>query len=332
MTNIAEPLSKLPGLPQRTPLGHKGTFGTVMIIGGHSVGPDGGLVMGGAPALAGRAALRSGAGLARIAVPADLAGSVLSACPSATVLALPQNHESGEILPSLSAELLDEHLVHVNSLAIGPGWGVGFPQQQVLVRLIASGHKPVVLDADGLNNLASVVDFPGEIRCPLILTPHPREFARLAGALGWEGVRAEPQTQEERTDAAAELARRLGCIVVLKGAQTVVTDGHEIWVSPFVNSALATAGTGDVLTGIAASLVGQWYSPRVSTSRTNDETGLSLLHCAAWSVGLHGLAAELWREQHGDAGLLAAELADLVPDALQRARTMMRAHESQGRS
>ncbi len=288
--------------------------------------------MGGAPALAGRAALRSGSGLARIAVPADLAGAVLSACPSATVLALPQNHETGEILPSLSAELLDAHMLQVNALAIGPGWGVGFPQQQVLVRLIASGHKPVVLDADGLNNLASIVDFPAEIRGPLILTPHPREFARLAGALGWEGTRVEPQSQEERSDAAAELARRLGCIVVLKGAQTVVTDGHETWVSPFVNSALATAGTGDVLAGIIASLVGQWFSPSGSAPRMNGEAGLSLLHCAAWSVGLHGLAAELWREQHGDAGLLAGELADLVPDALQRARTMMQWHESHGAS
>jgi len=333
----------LPPLPPRPVDGHKGTFGTVLVIGGCCADQQ---VMIGAPALTANAALRTGCGLVKLAMPEPIIASGVVLAPSATAVSLPVN-SSGAPAPSGSAEVIDQAIEasRVSVLAIGPGWGVGMEQQQILARLIADDQRPIVLDADGLNNLADVQDFSPDIQAPMVLTPHPGEYRRLAQALELDQVEVG-RSDEERCEAAQRLAQRLGCVVVLKGAGTVVSNGIETWVCPIVNPALATAGTGDVLTGVIASLVAQFYrhgenrptrelldnsgcsatnrsasrrSHRLKTCATSTG-GVSLLDCACWGVLVHGLAADHWSEDHGSAGLLASELADLIPDVIHELR------------
>jgi NAD(P)H-hydrate epimerase len=295
----------LPRLPARDPRGHKGTFGTVCVLGGCAVPPR---IMAGAPALAARAALRAGAGLAITAVPAPLVQTVLAIVPEATALALPVD-DAGALRPSDAAEILDRHLTGRVCLAVGPGWGTGTAQGQVLVRLLADDRFPLVLDADALNVLAAVPEVQRDWRASVILTPHPGEFRRLAEAVGASGT---PRTDAERAEAAADLARRLGCVIVLKGAGTVVTDGLRVAMNGTGTSALATAGTGDVLTGLLAGLVAQ--------CGPDGPGGLDLFDCARLAVHAHGRAAERWAAGNAAAGLTASDLIAGLPAALEERR------------
>ena len=295
----------LPALPPRDARGHKGTFGTVCVVGGQAVAPT---VMIGGPALTAEAALRAGAGLAMLAVPAPLMGTALTIVPSATGLALPVD-DAGALRPSEVAAVLDDARPRIEVLAVGPGWGHAFPQQQVLVRLLADERTPIVLDADGLNAFSELAGVQRDVQAPLIITPHPGEMRRLADALE---MSVDLRSPAGRADATDDLARRLGCVVVLKGAGTVVSDGHRRRVNHTGNAALATAGTGDVLTGVIAGLVAQHFN------RTEPE--LDLWSCAALGVWLHGRAADLWCEQRGEAGLLARELSNILPDVIDAYR------------
>jgi len=310
--------SDLPGIPSRPADGHKGTFGTVCVLGGQAAGPR---VMVGGPAFAAIGALRSGCGLAVLAVPMPVMAAALVVAPSATGLALPVD-ESGAIKPSDVAHLLDQHILSFRCLAIGPGLGTEIPQQQVVVRLIAQGETPLVIDADALNCLANLPEFHRDMRSSAILTPHPGEFARLAKNLGFDIDASDPKS---RPRAAEELARRLGCVVVLKGAQTIISDGVSTHTNATGNVALATAGTGDVLTGIIAGFVAQFFKPNMgSTSRqitAKQQGGLSLLDCARLGTYVHGLAADQWAARHGSAGMTALDLLDEIPDALQALRS-----------
>ena len=304
-------LSQLPPLPPRPADSHKGDFGTVLVIGGCD---DGVHTMIGAPALAAIAALRMGCGLAKLALPSTILSQAIAIAPSATGIALPLD-EGMRLLSSDAAALLAPEIERAACLAVGPGWGVGFDRQQLLMWLLAQDEAPIVLDADGLNNLAEVREFPADLRAPLILTPHPGEFARLAAALGMSGV------EKDRGASATQVAQRLGCIVVLKGAATIVTDGQRSWTAASHNPALATAGTGDVLTGAIASTVSQWWKPHMGRINPTQLGGLDLFDAARWGVALHGLAGERWASNHGSAGLLAAELADEIPHVLREIRS-----------
>ena len=144
--------ASLPSLPPRPSDGHKGTFGTVCVLGGQANAPH---VMIGGPAFAATAALRAGAGLAVLAVPAPLMAAALTIAPSATGLALPCDSD-GNLQPSQVATLLDTHLPKYNCLAIGPGLGAAPAQQQVVTRLVGREQPAMVIDADALNALASV--------------------------------------------------------------------------------------------------------------------------------------------------------------------------------
>lgn len=303
----------LPPLPRRPLDSHKGTFGTVLIVGGSD---DGERMMIGAPALAANAALRAGCGLAQLAMPASILASGLELAPCATGVALPQDARK-DLRPSDAAERIGAAAEHAGCVAIGPGLGVGHEQQQLIMWALGSLECPVVLDADGLNNLAAVSGFGQDIKGPTILTPHPGEFARLAAALGMD----VDATADDRRAAAAELlAQRLGCVVILKGAGTVVSDGARTWTAPFHEPALATGGTGDVLTGVTASLVAQFFRPHLGSIPPSRFGALDLYETARWAVILHGLAAARWAERHGHAGLLASELPDLIPDVLRDIR------------
>jgi ADP-dependent NAD(P)H-hydrate dehydratase len=308
----------LPSFPSRPSDGHKGTFGTVCVLGGRC---DDQHVMVGGPALAALAALRSGCGLAVLAVPTPIMAAALVIAPSATGVALPVD-ESGTLKPSDVAHLLDRQLASYRCMVIGPGLGARVPQQQIVARLIAQDLVPLVIDADALNCLAELPDFARDLKAQAVLTPHPGEFARVARTLG---ITADPINPETRSDAAEQLARRLGCVVVLKGQQTIISDGLHSSVNHTGNVALATAGTGDVLSGIIAGFVAQFFKPALgSTLRqitAQQQGGLSLLDCARLAVHVHGLAADRWAQAHGQAGMLATDLLAELPAAIEKVRS-----------
>lgn len=297
-----------PALPARDPGGHKGTFGNVCVIGGQAKPPR---VMIGGPALSATAALRTGAGLAVLAVPAPIMDAALGIAPEATGLALPVDAEH-VLRPSDVATLLDAHRASFDCFAVGPGWGADVAQQQILARLIAAEGTPLVLDADALNAIAAMPDVQSDFRGAAILTPHPGEYRRLASSLG---IDVDPEDAATRREAAETLARRLGCVIVLKGPATVVSDGLETAINDTGNAVLATAGSGDVLTGIIAGLVTQFA--RGSHDGAHE---LGLFACARLGVWIHGRAADRWAEEHGAAGLLARDLVDAIPAVLDELR------------
>lgn len=278
MADELEPVDDLPTLPDRPDDGHKGVFGTVVVVGGS-------LRMPGAPALCATAALRSGAGLAKVAGPLQVLSSVLAIQPSAT----------GMGLKDLGGVKGDGRSV----LAIGPGLGQA-QGVDVMVRGFLDWPNPLVVDADGLNALAKSGGAKREAGGPWVLTPHPGEFRRLAEAMGVEGDPVDPQ---QRPAAAAALARATHAVVLLKGKHSIVTDGTRIYRNTTGNPALSTAGTGDVLTGLIAGLIAQ---------------GARAFDAAVLGAYLHGDAADHWADTHGPRGLLAMELAHALPNAIQR--------------
>ncbi len=295
-----------PALPPRDRDGHKGTFGTVLIVGGCMRLPR---VMLGGPVIAARAALRTGCGLAELAVPEPLAPSALVALESATAHALPVD-DGGALLPSRCAEILDPVIDRANAVVLGPALGGGFEVEQLVVRLLGRVHCPLVIDADGLNALARLEDFPRDMReAPIILTPHPGEYQRLAEALGLEPSSAVDDA--DRGAAADALAQRVGCVVVLKGARTVVSDGVRHWSARAGNASLGTGGSGDALSGVLGSICAQF------TRRPHQ---MSIFDCARIGVAVHGLAAQAWSKRHGKAGLLMEDLCDEIPDVLEDLR------------
>ena len=306
-------------LPARDRDGHKGTFGTVVVVGGCAMGLGthphagdvGARVMFGGPVLCARAALRSGCGLVDLALPAPLVPGALVALESATAHALPVD-AAGELDASGSAAVLDPVLSSASALAIGPGLGGGHAVAQLVVRLLARDALPTVVDADALNALAATPRFDLDFRAPAILTPHPGEYGRLAAALGLSAL-ADGASSAELHRAAQALAQRVGAVVILKGSRTTVSDGIHAWSIHAGSPALATGGSGDALAGICASLVAQ-FGP-ASRARS-----LSMLDCARWAVIVHGMAALRWSAAHGQAGMLAQELCDSVPEALEEAR------------
>jgi ADP-dependent NAD(P)H-hydrate dehydratase len=269
--------------PPRPADAHKGTFGTVVVIGGSPT-------MIGAPAMAATAAFRAGAGLVKIMAPPQILPHCLTIEPSAT-----------GIYPDLRslADLMNqkERLV----LAVGPGMGTGDEERQAIDSILKLS-RPVVLDADGLNNLAALGDRVGAADSPLVLTPHPGEYRRLASAAGLE---FDPTDASQRPLAAAALAQRYNAIVVLKGHRTIVSDGSRNFINTTGNAALAAAGSGDILTGLIAGFIAQ---------------EMTAMDAGVLGVYIHGLAADLWAREFGPAGLLARELAGLIPQALEAHR------------
>lgn len=245
--------------------------------------------MAGAAALAGMAALRGGAGLVRMAVPDCVLDTVAGFEPSYTTTPLPCDAD-GRIGPGAFdriAELAEKATV----IACGPGLGRSPALDQLVVRLYREIPKPMVFDADALNALADDSDAIAQPAGPRILTPHPGEFARLIGRK-LEG--------DSRNEAAVQLAARCGIIVVLKGHQTLVTDGVRQAINTTGNPGMATGGAGDVLTGLISALVCQKLDP---------------FDAARLGVHLHGLAGDLAAEELGEISLIASDLVLFLPDA-----------------
>ncbi len=296
----------LPRLPHRATNGHKGTFGTVAIVGG-CASTDRRMI--GAPSLAALGALRAGVGLAKLVVPGPIINTAIAIAPSATGIVLPTD-ASGEPLAAEAPQVFDEVVASCNALVIGPGLGDSTGAEHLTLRAVQQDSVATVIDADALTCLARIRDLFRDFRARAVLTPHPGEFQRLAAALK---ITASPTDPAQRPAAAAALAQRLGCIVVLKGSGTVVSSGLETWVCEHGHPCMGTAGTGDVLSGIIASLAAQF-------SRVGDSP-LSLYNVARIAVLAHALAGERWAQRAGaSAGMLASELADQLPPVLESLR------------
>lgn len=299
--------SALPNLPVRDPHGHKGTFGTVAVMGGCCAGA---VRMIGAPALCALGALRSGCGLARVYAPAPLIGEVLTIAPSATGRALAVGAD-GAVEPGDARAAIDGALQDAHCVVVGPGMGVSPGTLAAAQAAVQSPSATVrVLDADALNVLAQadLGVLRDECAGPVVLTPHPGEYERLRAALGLPGL-------TDRVEQARALALRMRCVVVLKGSGTVTTDGERVYVNDSGSAALATAGTGDALAGVIAGLIAQ-HGPGGAAPCTLDVCAL-----AAIGVHVHGRAADLWRHRRGaTGGMLATDLLDFVPAAAQEAR------------
>ncbi len=279
----------------------------------------------GAPALAARAAIRAGAGLARLIMPAPIIESGLALCPFATGVALAVDDEGG-IVPHLAAEEFDRQVEGCRCVVVGPGLGVSEGTRALSLRAVQQDQTPVVVDADAINALAEVPELSRDFRAAAVLTPHPGEFSRIARAFR---ITRDPVAPVDRPHAAEELAQRLGCIVVLKGANTVVSDGHRTWTSTSGHACLATGGSGDVLGGVIAGLIAQHVRlepAAIAAARAKAGMGapptFGLFEAAQVAVEAHARAGERWAKSTGrDAGLLPEELADIIPDVLASMRS-----------
>jgi NAD(P)H-hydrate epimerase len=281
-------IKNIPKLNLRKPDAHKGDFGRVCIIGG-CIG------MSGAPALAGRAALRSGAGLVRVAVPESVLPIVASVEPSYTTIPLAED-SAGRISAKAVSTILD--VANENDcLAFGPGIATSGALRSILETLLEQEKLRLLIDADGLNNLSSIKDWPDKLKANLILTPHPGEMKRL-----WAGLFRGP-LPAARHDQAGKLAKRTETIIVLKGAGTVVADGQKVYINKTGNPGMATAGSGDVLTGIVTALMGQ---------------DLNNFDAAVLGVYIHGLAGDIAAEKIGETSLIATDIIDSLPNAFQQ--------------
>jgi hydroxyethylthiazole kinase-like uncharacterized protein yjeF len=271
----------LPNLPKRSPSGHKGTFGTILIIGGHQAKTD--VAFGGA-ALAGLAALRVGVGQCIFAMPDSVLHDAITIAPQATGFTLSSSN--------LDA-LVDSIRSNVNCVLVGPALGHGAMQTKVLQAVLRCG-KPIVLDADALNIIARQP--PIFQAAKSIITPHPVEFQRLLDAYDI--------TEKDKDKAADALASKMKTVIVLKNSRTYISDGITRYVVEKPNAALAAAGTGDVLSGIIAGLVTQFYP-----------SALSLFDSAVLGVLIHSKSGEIWAKRNGYRGILLTELIKLIPEA-----------------
>jgi len=279
------------GLLKHRPMSaHKGRFGHVLVIAG-SVGKSGAAVM------ASLSALRVGAGLVTLALPSGLEASLPDRPMEIMTLPLPQTAEG-----SLGKDALEPILKFAGDktvAAIGPGLSTHPETADVVRGLITKLAIPMVIDADGLNNLVGRLDLLKQSRAPVVLTPHPGEMARLIGS-------TTAEVQADRLGVANEFVRRHPVTLVLKGARTIIASpSGAAAINSTGNPGMATAGTGDALTGMIAGLIAQGHAP---------ETAAHL------GVYLHGLAGDLAAAELGGVGLLAGDLIHRIPSAIAKAQ------------
>ena len=263
-------------LPDRDNNAHKGDFGKILLL----CGSEG---YTGAAALAAMGALRCGAGLVYLGVPRSIYAIEAVKLTEPIVFPLP------EAEGKLSAHALLKILAMLSSMdavLIGPGLGQSEGTRLVIRTVLEEAKCPVVLDADGINGICRHRDILRERHYPTILTPHAGEFARLGG-----------DAAGDRQASAESFAREYGCILLLKGHHTVVTDGEESYVNQTGNPGMAVGGSGDVLAGMIAGLLGQGLPP------------LTAAACGAW---LHGAAGDLCAEKLGQYAMLPTDMLEVL--------------------
>jgi len=264
---------------------HKGDYGHVLVVAG-SIG------MTGAAYLSSEAALLTGSGLVTCAIPKSL--NVILERKLTEVMTFPvEDRRKGHFISSGFSKIRD-FSKKTDVAAIGPGLSQKPEVKKFVKRLIRDLDVPIVLDADGINCIAGEVDILKKAKRSLVITPHPGEFSRLT-------KKKVDKTQKNRKIVAKEFSKRYGVTVVLKGSKTVVSsiDG-KTFINITGNPGMASGGTGDVLTGMIASLIGQGYSP---------------FEAAKKGVYLHGRAGDLAAKKRGEASLRAQDLLDSIPAA-----------------
>ncbi len=314
MTARCKHIHRVPVPPPRSADAHKGTFGRVLVVGG-SVG------MAGAPALAGLAALRSGAGLVTIAVPESVQPSVAIMCPCATTIPLPETRDGRIDPPAAERKLKRLGLLDAppdgalpDVVAIGPGVGRGpatyGAQFWHLIDAFRQLGVPAVIDADALNlapqgGRQATKGWQTLNHARTVITPHPGELARMLKTPTGQ-IQADREGQAVRT-AQAMRARSspddAPPVVVLKGAGTIVTDGKLVYRNCSGNPGMATGGSGDVLTGAIAALIGQGMTP---------------FDAAVAGVYFHGLAGDLAAKRLGQVSMIATDIIEALPAAFQQ--------------
>ncbi len=278
-------------LPRRCGDAHKNSVGTLAILAG-SRGFTG------AAALTAQAALRGGSGLVYLAVPSSL--QALLAAKLTEIITWPFEDSGSGYLLEADYHTWREALRKQDALALGPGLGTHPATAGLVHRILREHDRPLVLDADGLNVCADHLDLIAAYAGEMVLTPHPGELARLLKTTAAE-------IAQRRFEAASETARKLGKVVLLKGGPTLVAapDG-QLYINSSGNAGMATAGSGDVLTGLIAALLCQ---------------GLRALDAALCGVFLHGRAGDCARQIKGEMSLTAGDLIDHLPDAIQKTQT-----------
>ena len=264
-------------LPDRNPWGHKGNFGKLLLLCG-SRGYTG------AAFFAAMGALRAGAGLVFLGVPESIYGIEAVKLNEPVIFPLPD--ESGRLSADAVPEILTR-LPQMDAVLVGPGLGQSEGTLAAVRAVLEKAECPVVVDADGINVLSAHRDLLRGRKSPTILTPHDGEFARLGGVIG-----------EDRMAAAAALAEELGCVVLLKGHETCITDGTDGYINPTGNPGMAVGGSGDVLAGVITALLGAGLPP------------LEAAACGAW---LHGAAGDRCAAELGQYGMLPTDMLSALP-------------------
>lgn len=263
---------------------HKGTYGHLLVLAG-SPGKSGAAV------LCADAALRAGSGLVTLGVPDSISAAVEEKTTEVMSVSL-KDSKDGTFHPDAHEEVLRELEGKKTALAVGPGISTSRSAGEFLEKVITQCEVPITIDADALNIISKNPEILKKTKVPAVITPHPGEMARLCG------MRTK-QVQDDRVGVSTRFSKEYGCYVVLKGARTVVsTPGGEVFINPTGNSAMATAGTGDVLTGIIGGLAAQGYD---------------YLQSCLLGVFLHGHAADLLLEETGTAGFTASEISRKIP-------------------
>lgn len=264
-------------LPDRNPWGHKGNFGKLLLLCG-SRGYTG------AAFFAAMGALRSGAGLVFLGVPESIYGIEAVKLNEPVIFPLPD--AGGRLSADAVPEILTR-LPQMDAVLVGPGLGQSEGTLAVVRAVLEKAECPVVVDADGINVLSAHRDLLRGRKSPTILTPHDGEFARLGGVIG-----------EDRMSAAAALAEELGCVALLKGHETCITDGTDGYLNPTGNPGMAVGGSGDVLAGVITALLGAGLPP------------LEAAACGAW---LHGAAGDRCAAELGQYGMLPTDMLSALP-------------------
>ena len=264
-------------LPDRNETAHKGDFGKILLLCG-SRGYTG------AAYLAAMGALRSGAGLVFLGVPESIYAIEAVKLNEAIVFPLPD--DDGMLSQAAVPEIL-ERLPKMDAVLLGPGLGIGPGTLAVIQAVLEHFKGPVILDADGITLMCAHKDILRGRTGSTVLTPHAGEFRRLGYEIG-----------EHRGGSAEAAALDLNCVMVLKGHDTVITDGHSTYINPTGNPGMAVGGSGDVLAGIITALVGQ---------------GHDALEAAAMGAWLHGAAGDLCAKEIGQYGILPTDLLTHLP-------------------
>ena len=268
-------------IPKRDTFFHKYSVGCVLLLCG-SIGYTG------APALAAMGALRSGIGLVFLGVPDSIYSIEAVKLTEPIVFPLP---EKAGIISSESIHIISEKLNKVNAVLIGPGLGISEDAGFVVRYLLENYSGPIVLDADGITLAAQHKDVLRDRTGITVITPHEGEFSRFTGV-----------QIADRCECAQSLANELGITVVLKGHNTVVSDGNSIYVNSTGNPGMAVGGCGDVLAGVIVSLLGQGMDPFDASA------------CGVW---LHGAAGDICAAELGQAGMLPTDMLNVLPRLLK---------------